>query len=254
VIILFVAIIFTGGCKNSPVNDGVGNIMSFMDKNLTNIVVDNIPSEKDFNIEKIFDSVSFVRLSNEPKAIIGGIDQIVLKDSLIFIRDCWSTKSVKIFSHEGKYIRHIGTYGRGPGEYLEPTYKNVNDRNIIIWDQFNTSLLFYDYNGRFQRSLKFPFLAMKFHYIDDDHIIFNTINSDNDKYKEIVNFSIFECNSSFEITMRGFYRKKDSYESILNDHNFFEQNETIFYHPPYCDTLYSIRHGIVNAEYAVKTA
>jgi hypothetical protein len=250
-ILMFVAIIIAGGCKNSPAKDDTGTIMSFTGNNLTSITVDDAPYERDFNVENIFDSVSFVRLSNEPEAIIGGIDQITLKDSLIFIRDCWSTKSVKMFSCDGKYIRHIGSHGRGPGEYLEPTYMEVTEYNIIIWDQFNMSLLFYDFNGKFQRSLEFPFMAMKFHYIDDDHIIFNTINSDNDKYSEIVNYSVFECNSNFEITSRGFYRKKDSYESILYNHNFFEQNETIFYHPSYCDTLYSInRNGIIEAEYA----
>lgn len=127
----------------------------------------------------------------------------------------------------------------------------ANDNNIIIWDQFNTSLLFYDYTGKFQRSLQFPFMAMKFHYIDDDHIVFNTIDSDNYKFPEILNYSVFECNSNAEIAMRGFYRKKGTYESALYNHNFFEQDETIFYHPPYCDTLYSMnKQGVVKIEYA----
>lgn len=259
IIIMFVVVIFAGGCKNSSVNGGgrTGGIpvMNFLETPFHSIAVDDVSHGMDetglTNVKDIFDSVSFVKLSNEPEATLGGIDQIELKDSLIVIRDCWSTRTVKLFSSDGKYIRNIGNYGRGPGEYLEPTFMQTTDLNIIVWDQFNQSLLFYGYDGEFQRALKFPYIAMKFHYIDDDHVMFNTINSDNDRYPEIVNYTVFESDSLSRIAERGFYRKKNTYENLLSPHNFFERNGTVYYHPPYCDTLYSIDgKGGIRTEYA----
>lgn len=115
-IILFVAIIFFGGCKKSPSKDDAGAVMGLMENRFPSIIVDDVPPNGTFNVEDIFDSVSFVRLSNEPKATLGGIDQIIVKDSLIIIRDEKSTKSIKIFSSDGDFIRNIGSLGRGPGE------------------------------------------------------------------------------------------------------------------------------------------
>lgn len=66
------------------------------------------------------------------------------------------------------------------------------------------------------------------------------MDSDNDHLATIVNYSIFESDSTFKLRNRGFYRMKDKYENFISENNFFLQNEKIWYHPPFNDTIYSI--------------
>lgn len=46
-----------------------------------------------FNVEEIFDSVSFIRLSSDAEATIGAIDQIIFLDSVLILRDGYTSKS-----------------------------------------------------------------------------------------------------------------------------------------------------------------
>jgi hypothetical protein len=255
-------ILLMWGCGNTPSNKGGSKPvvdqshvkdMLFSKEGVTTIDAKRKDDKDLLKSKKLFDSVSFVRLSNLPEATLGNINQIIMKDSLLIIRDCYLSRSIKLFSLSGEFLGTVGRHGRGPGEYIEPTFMQANDRNIIVWDQFTQHLLFYDLMGKYERTLQFPFFAMKFYYVNDDHIYFNTINSDNDRLKEIVNYTLFETDSSFKITDRGFYRKKNTYENLLYDHNFFEQKGILYYLPVYCDTLYSVdnQQNHIKAEYAL---
>lgn len=205
-----------------------------------------------FNVEEIFDSVSFIRLSSEAEATIGAIDQIILLDSALVVRDTYTSKSVKMFSKSGQFMRPIGGPGRGPGEYIEPTFMELYDNKIAIYDQFMRRIQFYNLEGKFLKSVAFPFYSMRFHIFSDNQYLFNSISCDNDDFKPIVNYSIFETDSTGKFISRGFYRKKNTYESLVNQHNFFPKDSMVYYHPVYNDTIYSIhRDGSIKVEFAV---
>ena len=256
-LIILMGAALMGSCKNSPegsLKQAAEASIKEMPVNDTcrTIKVPDMSLETMINVETIFDSVSFVRLSNKPEAILGGVNQLIINDSLLIIRDCYSTKSVKIFSLSGDYLRRIGNYGRGPGEYMQPTYMQLTpDGNILIWDQFLRKLSCYDLAGKFLYAANVPFFCLKFYRFGNSRYMFNSVNSDNDKFKAIINYSLFECNDRMEPVYRGLYRKKGTYESFLTDHNFFDRDSILYYHPIYCDTIYSVRPDrTIKAEFA----
>ena len=124
--ITFLIFLF-GGCSNISKEgikeDGrpVSEMKIYRDSFRT-IDVKEIDGSSAFNVEEICDSVSFIRLSSDTEATIGAIDQIIFLDSVLILRDGYTSKSVKMFSKSGQFVRSIGSHGRGPGEYIEPTF------------------------------------------------------------------------------------------------------------------------------------
>ena len=165
--ITFLIFLF-GGCSNISKEgikeDGrpVSEMKIYRDSFRT-IDVKEIDGSSAFNVEEICDSVSFIRLSSDTEATIGAIDQIIFLDSVLILRDGYTSKSVKMFSKSGQFVRSIGSHGRGPGEYIEPTFMELYGNKIAIYDQFMRRIQFYNLEGKFLKSVKFPFYSMKFH-------------------------------------------------------------------------------------------
>lgn len=254
--ITFLIFLF-GGCSNISKEgikeDGrpVSEMKIYRDSFRT-IDVKEIDGSSAFNVEEIFDSVSFIRLSSDTEATIGAIDQIIFLDSVLILRDGYTSKSVKMFSKSGQFVRSIGSHGRGPGEYIEPTFMELYGNKIAIYDQFMRRIQFYNLEGKFLKSVKFPFYSMKFHIFNDNQYLFNSISCDNDEFRSIFNYSVFETDSTGTFTSRGFYRKKNTYQSLVNRHNFFPKNNIVYYRPVYNDTIYSIHeNGSIRVEFAV---
>lgn len=212
------------------------------------IEISDANTHKNINLETIFDSVTFVPLSNAPKAAVSGINQAIVIDSTILILDRYGSKSVKAFSLAGEFLADIGHRGRGPGEYIEPTMMEVNPcKEVVIWDQFRQQLLHYDLGGKYIKSREYPFFSMKFHEFDDNNLMFVSFNSDNKSF--VKDYSLFVSDSLGVVSKYGLYRKKNTYETILYDHDFFEKNGDVFYHPVYCDTVFRINGNFVAEPY-----
>lgn len=191
------------------------------------IEISDANTHKNINLETIFDSVTFVPLSNAPKAAVSGINQAIVIDSTILILDRYGSKSVKAFSLAGEFLADIGHRGRGPGEYIEPTMMEVNPcKEVVIWDQFRQQLLHYDLGGKYIKSREYPFFSMKFHEFDDNNLMFVSLNSDNKSF--VKDYSLFVSDSLGVVSKYGLYRKKNTYETILNDHDFLRRMEMCF--------------------------
>ena len=212
------------------------------------IEVSDANTRVSINLETIFDTLTFVHLSNDPRAAISGINQAIVIDSTILILDRYGSKSVKAFSLTGEFLTDIGRRGRGPGEYIEPTMMELNDRNeVVVWDQFRQQLLHYDMSGKCLRSRTYPFFSMKFHEFDDNNLMFVSLNSDNKSF--VKDYSLFVSDSLGVVSKYGLYRKKNTYETILSDHDIFEKGGEVFYHPVYCDTVFRINSNFVAEPY-----
>jgi hypothetical protein len=252
----FALLLLLSGCVGSIIDNDVRDTsipdMTVKIDSCITIKVEDFDGRKPYNVENVIDSVSFIKLTTEDEAILGAIDQIILMDTCLLVRDTYKTKSVKMFSMSGQFLHTIGRIGQGPGEYVEPTYMGVIENKIAIYDQFTKRISFYGIDGSFIHSLNIPFFSLKFHAFDNNHYLFNTVNSDNDHFKPIYGYSIFDCDSSFVFKSHGFYRKYDSFSSIINNHNFFVKNNLVYFRPIYNDTIYTIsKENVINAKYAL---
>ncbi len=238
----------------ATVEAGIGNF-EMTDSDFVTVKVEDKDGVQDrtvYWITELFDSVRAVRLSNDDKAVVGAINKIVLHDSLIILSDKYSTRSIKIFSLDGSYIRDIGHYGRADGEFVEPTDFCVKGDSIVVYDQFRGRVSFFTIGGKFCYSRRMPFLFMKFGIFDNGTWAFQSVNSDNNHLEAIVDYTVFTSDNDYMLTGRGFYRKKDTYESFLEDHPFFMRDNKIYYHPVYSDTIYSLdEEGRAKVEFVI---
>lgn len=225
---------------------------TFVEHDPIKIEITDWKKDQVLKLSTVFSEIEYVKLSNEPDAILGDINKIVVKDTFVYILDRWKTKSLKKFSRKGGYIATIGTRGEGPADYFEPTDFIVSNDEIIVSDQFKSDLKYYDLSGNFKYARRVPFIFTKFFFFSPDQYVFHAIDADNDHLKSILDWSVYETDSLFHIEYRGFFRPKDKYISFLSENNFSSHNNNVFFHPPFNDTIYSIHpdHHI-QAEYIV---
>lgn len=83
----------------------------------------------------LFKSVHSIILETKPECIIGSVDDILVFDKEFYLLDK-KGKSLFVFDMNGKYIRRIGKFGHGPGEYLHIFDFTIDplNREIYILD------------------------------------------------------------------------------------------------------------------------
>ena len=65
-----------------------------------------------------------------------------------------SLKKIKVFNQDGVYIRSIGRFGEGPGEFQYPWWVDVIDqREVAILDFSRRKLLYYSLDGKYENEI-----------------------------------------------------------------------------------------------------
>jgi len=219
-----------------------GNVKKYIlsDGNPEKIQIKDWGKEQLLKLSTLFVSIEFVKLSDEPEAVIGNINKIVIQDTCIYILDRYKTKSLKKFSIRGEYLATIGTRGPGPEEYFEPTDFMVSKDEITVSDQFKSDLKFYNLSGHFQYAQRVPFIFRKFFFFSPNQYVFHANDADNNHLESILNWSVYETDSLFHINYKGFLWPNNKYIPLFVENNFYPYADKIFFHPTFNDTIYSI--------------
>jgi len=117
--------------------------------------------------------IEYVPLETDTACLIQNISNVFLTDSLIFVSDY--NRLLK-FDKNGKFIKQIGTKGRGPGEY--PSLGNflIDEVNREIFILSSRIVLIYDFNGNFKRDFKIDFPCRQFILNENSELIFHSFN------------------------------------------------------------------------------
>ena len=155
------------------------------DNEIANLVVQipyHIDLEKNLNnikpmlLSSIGNEVEYIPLETSPDCLLKSITQIDFSDSYIFVCDFYKLLQ---FDRKGKFIRQIGTIGRGPGEYIYVSGFCIDEKKekiyIIAWGI--RSVLEFDFNGVFNRSFKTSFPSFQFFKTDSNSFTFAILNS-----------------------------------------------------------------------------
>ena len=96
-----------------------------------NVSFDNCKTTIDLNLSDLIDTYSFIKLETTPESLIGNNPGIILaKDHIIII----DMNGVFKFDKEGKFIRKIIKFGRGPDEIssaINYTYSDKKNQLLI---------------------------------------------------------------------------------------------------------------------------
>lgn len=134
----------------------------------------NINNIKPVTVSEIGKDLTYIPLETTENAIIGEIKKVCIHDSYIFV--CADSRILQ-FDRSGKFIRQIGTNGRGPEEYtyiLDFCVDSYND-NLVILSSPNRILLF-DYEGVFKNSFNLAFRPSRVLPLTGNSLIFYFYN------------------------------------------------------------------------------
>lgn len=148
-------------------------------------------------------SSAFFRFALPESVKIGDIDQIEEDGRYIYLLQSETLhRGLFVFDVNGRYIAKIGNFGRGVGEYQQPSSFTLTDDCILILDTSNNYVL------RYKR---------------DDFTFVNKVKIFNTSYFDMVDDDRFLCvNNNYE-SDKPYYDK----QYILTDSQFSPQNGEI---------------------------
>jgi hypothetical protein len=115
-----------------------------------------VKTQSEVKLSEFATDVEFIQFENIQEALLGEIQDIQLTKDYIFVN---SGRSPLVqFFRNGKYIRHIGTTGRGPGEYDICRIFSIDEKNKIIYIQANAihKMLVYNFDGEYIKTIQYP--------------------------------------------------------------------------------------------------
>ena len=211
-----------------------------------------VEKEQPMLLSEIADSIEYLELKTPEDIIISNITNIIpLNEDLVICASDGSIRSeVYQFSRDGYFVKRIGGIGRGLGEYIGARDIEIDNENkeIIIMD-FD-KIYFYDYFGKFLRSIKSSSSKIG---ISDSILWINKLPKVEEKYIATA-ISNSENGDTVATISNPFY---ETITSTSGSHNFssfpafYHKNGLLFFKPNESyDTLWQIS-GINKELYAV---
>ena len=135
----------------------------------------NIGNIKPMNVSDLGKDMLFIPLETTGDAMIREIRKVCIHNSYIFV--CADNEILQ-FGRSGKFIRQIGTNGRGPEEYtfISDFCVDTNNDKLIIIAAPNRIMLF-DFDGVFMNSFNLAFRPVQVLPLSGNRLIFYFYNT-----------------------------------------------------------------------------
>lgn len=142
----------------------------------------NLPGEKIDELCKassFADTVIYVPLEANPKAILGDIRILAINDSYIVVSD---RKKIMAFHRDGKFIGQIGKTGKGPGEFAMIFNFLLKDDTLFVSSTGRFGITKYTVNGKYLGFVDQSFQMLHFTSVDNAGYIWYDYNKGNVVY------------------------------------------------------------------------
>ena len=134
----------------------------------------NIGNIKPMNVSDIGEDMLFIPLETTGDAMIREIKKVCIHNSYIFV--CADSRILQ-FDRNGKFIKQIGTNGRGPEEYTfisDFCVDAYNDKLIIIASP--NRIMLFDFEGAYKNSFNLAFRPAQVLPLSGNRLIFYSFN------------------------------------------------------------------------------
>jgi hypothetical protein len=136
--------------------------------------VDKVTDTIQLSLSTLIESCEIIKLETSPEALFDRAWHTEISDKYICIKS-YGQIPAKLFDKNGKYLRDIGTLGRGPGEYSTLNGLQFNQKgDMIFLLPFATTnkVLVYDVQGNHLKDIPLAFTQRKFKaFFSPDSII-----------------------------------------------------------------------------------
>lgn len=238
--ILFL-IIFITSCNNSKNSHALdNNLNSSTDLPYFINIEKSLTEAKSVLLSNIGKQLEYIPLETNPNCMIQSIQHIRFSEDFIFIADF--TKILQ-FDRKGKFLRQIGTNGRGPGEYLGISDFCIDQKHKKIYINecyFGCEILEYDFNGSFIKSFNQPWISYQFIVYDTTGFIFHFTHDNDSTVYSKYNFYItnYDLNPTYKVK-RNFIRKSNIAARKIPLYYF---NNILHFKQYTVDTLYTLEN------------
>lgn len=128
--------------------------------------------KKNIALSEIASKVEYVQLETNPDCLLNTKARFFFTDSIIFVDN---HDNILKFSITGKFLKKIGTTGRGPGEISKIADLSIipEKRQIVIQLLGRRSLLYYSFDGKFIKSANSPYRGIVKTMIDGNILVWD---------------------------------------------------------------------------------
>jgi hypothetical protein len=187
------------------------------------------------NPHELFKKIDVVVLDSIPDQPIYAILKIVYHNNLLYIQD-YQRANLLVYSETGKFVRSIGSKGRGPGELEDVRDFQINrfTGNIEILGNPSPSIMIYDTKGNFikKRNIHNRFLTIdKFYHINNDLTAWLALGEDYkiSVYSEKLNKIVHEYSLGMDRAFMGVFHYRKPFSHYGNLTFFFDTYSNTIY-------------------------
>ena len=204
--------------------------------------------EKNINMSRIADSISYIPLETTEDCKIENIWKVVPMNDYLIVLDRKSWEHVYLFTKEGKFVREISTKGTDEGQYaiLGDVTVDLMANRIFILDAARKMILEFDPEGTFLSKTPTLFYVENFQYIADSTLALNP-NYNNSKYFGGDTPNLILMNLRDGVTGRYVVRPKTLDPSYMLGirSNFSRTKNGATFITPLCDTVFfATKNGV----------
>ena len=117
---------------------------------------DILKNKREVPLSEFAVSVEFIQFEKTKKSLLGRVSDIQITKDYVFIKHN-GIRLLTQFTRDGKFIRHVGTLGRGPKEYVLMRKFSLDEKNELVYihTNFTRKILVYNFNGEYIKTLEF---------------------------------------------------------------------------------------------------
>lgn len=203
-----------------------------------------INNPEEIKMSDFISQISYVELETIPESLLGAVESIIpaADNYLVYTRK----SQVKLFSKNGDFIRDIGKFGKGPGEYqsIGNMFWDEKDQEIIIQSIQSNSLIFYSINGDHLRTFECPYYLQFINRLSNGSYL-GAVMVPTLMDSVFATYVLFDTDGM----VKPFWASKDKPNldrpSLFMKHYFCQMGELDLFFPPRSDTVYVIENNTV---------
>ncbi|GHT21128.1 hypothetical protein FACS189430_00660 [Bacteroidia bacterium] len=204
-------------------------------------------NRRNISLSDIASDIEYVQLETNDNSLIGSIGKVILFNQTFIIYD-QQTERILMFDNKGKFLRQIGSKGKGPGEFLQVSDFTVAecDSTICILDDMQQRFLKYGTNGKLVYGKTLESNPDKLSFLDEALIV--QYNFPDFVPNQQYSLSIYDQNMQVSHRLLNHASEKitANVANIMASHSrsFFNYvNDTLTFWECRYDTIYQITKG-----------
>ena len=215
---------------------------------------DAVQSKKTLTLSQLAHDVEYVQLETNKDCMVDlrYYPKYFFTDDYIFVSN---RDHVLKFSREGKFIKKIGSPGRGPGEIdLIRTMSIIPDKNLIVVQKNSArELLFFSFEGELVKTARFSSSFTNIKVMNDEnYIAYSEGNNGNEKFTFLVTNENKDT-ISFVNNYTTWVKTSRATVSLMSREfePFYLLDNKYFFKAKYNDTVYTIENNKIRPVYFV---